>query len=116
MKRFVMAAFALLAGCATPDKLIATGERSEHMLIRPPALATACMSRILDADRGSRFGHTTIPATIRPMDDGGSEMIVGTTLVARAKPEGTGSRVTIWLRPERFVGRSTLVATMTKGC
>jgi len=116
MKRFVMAAFALLGGCVTTDELIATGERSEHVLIRTPALATACMSRNFDAARGSSLGNPTVAATIRPMDGGGSELVVPTMLVAHAQPEGTRSRVTIWLQPEWFVGRSTIVATMTKGC
>jgi hypothetical protein len=115
MKRCVMAAFAVLAGCVTNNELIATGEWHERVLLRSPELATTCMWRNLDANR-FRFGNITLNGTIRPMTEGGSELIVATVLVAQAKREGTGSRVTIWLARRRFAGRSAIVTTMTNGC
>jgi len=73
------------------------------------------MWRNLDANR-FRFGNITLNGTIRPMTEGGSELIVATVLVAQAKREGTGSRVTIWLARRRFAGRSAIVTTVTNGC
>ena len=115
MKRCVMAAFAVLAGCVTNNELIATGEWHERVLLRSPELATTCMWRNLDGNR-VRFGSVPLTAAIRPMAEGGSELVLATILVAHAKREGAGSRVTVWLKRQQFVGRSTIVATMIKGC
>lgn len=105
-----------LTACVTPTELMQSGERTEHTLTRPPTLAVACMSRNLDADRAALFGQSTIPATVRPLDNGGTELIVGEMFVAHALPDGTGSHVTIWVRPYWFYRKAELVPAMLKGC
>lgn len=110
MKRLTVCAVALLAGCATPGELIQTGEKSEHRLARAPELATACMVRNLE-QRYDRSGMM-----VRPLDGGGSELVVGAMLVAHAMPNAGGSRVTVWLRPEPFYRRADVVPDMVKGC
>lgn len=108
--RYALIALALLAGCATTQELMQTGDRSEHRLKRPPALAVACMTRNLEND------YDIAAMVIRPLDDGGTELIMGTALVAQARAEGAGSRVTFWLRPQWFYRKAELIPRMIAGC
>ena len=131
MNRYGLVTFVLcvLAGCTlmpagilqqkplTTTDEVKTGESSERLLKRPPALATACMARNLERVRGSALANTTtVAVTIRPLEDGGSELVVPTMVMAHAYPAGSGSRVRVWLQPEWFARRTELVPAMLKDC
>lgn len=112
MKRLMaVVGAALIGGCATPGELMKTGDRSEHVMERPPALAIACMQRNIESD------YDVAHMVVRPLDGGGTELVMGTMLVAQAQAQanGGGSRVTIWLRPQWFVGKAMLVQRMVAG-
>lgn len=111
MTRYTLiAALVVMAGCATTGELLETGDKSEHTLNRPPALVTACMARNLEKERSE-----AVPQVL-PLDDGGSELVVRTMLVARARPATTGSQVTIWLRPQWFYRKAELIPALLAGC
>lgn len=117
MDRIVMASVTLLlAACQTPQSLQNEGARTEYLLLKPPAIAAACLARNAEGDRD------WFSVTIRPLEAPDRlELILrvrpdSASVLAHVLPKGDGSRATIYMRREWFYRRDELLSAMIAGC
>jgi hypothetical protein len=117
--RFAVIALLLLVGCAySPKELVATGQKLDFTSRASARQAADCIVRTTEDFHGP-LGLTRFNASVRDGQASGSfEVVVthsgvdGTVAFAVVLPTASGSRGTIWQRPDVFEMRAELV----KGC
>lgn len=102
----------LLTACAvTPQELQRDGERLEFTTTQAPTEAGACMTRnaLQRRDHGDARAYPgEAPGTV--------EFFMRTMYFAVLRPEGTGSRGTVWMMPFAMMDKHARWAEIVKGC
>lgn len=111
-----VATVALLAGCATTPQDTQQTEPYHLKSAQPPDRAALCIIRTAESKSGSFSGREE-----EPPEPGARKVVIrhisaGTSVVAHVLPDGSGSKITLWLSWQHFLFRDTIVEQITAGC
>ena len=120
MKRFLILAGVLLAGCAlSPTQLREQGDQSTYVMSKPAAAAASCVARNAENTGGTftRGPNTSVRDGQIP---GQIELVMYIQdryfLVADFQPTGSGSTATAWVSPNTIEYMKARLLETFKGC